>query len=382
MRRVTGPRVAIAGVGFIGAVHARAALVNGGRLVGVTASSAARARNAAAAFGAERAFASSEELVVAADVDVVHICTPNDLHAPLARAALAAGKHVICEKPLATDLTDALELVRAARAADAVAAVPFAYRYYPLVREARARVAAGEIGRVHLVHGAYLQDWLLRPEATNWRVDPARGGRSRAFADVGSHWCDLMELVTGERIAAVSAQLRTVVPSRPAAGGGRASVATEDIAVVLFRTASDVVGSVVVSQVSAGRANQLVLEVAGGEGSLAFDQQTPETLRLARGGTVELLERDPARLDASAARYATLPAGHPQGFHDCMQAFVGEVYAAIRERHAIDGLPSFADGARAVALTEAVLASAADEGAWTPVAASAPIGTDDDRDAV
>src|SRR5829696_10221389 len=205
-------RIAIAGTGFIGAVHARSARLAGARLVGVSASTPERSEAAASALGAERGFASSEALVEAVDVDVVHICTPNHLHLPLAEAALAAGKHVICEKPLALDVAGAQRLLDAAAGSGRHAAVPFVYRYYPTVREARERVASGQTGSVRLLHGTYLQDWLLRPDDSNWRVDEQLGGASRAFADIGSHWCDLAEFVSGHRIARLSARLLTAVP--------------------------------------------------------------------------------------------------------------------------------------------------------------------------
>src|SRR5215210_1826626 len=215
-------RVGIAGAGFIGAVHARSARLAGARVVGVSASSPSRSEEAARAFGAERAFATSEELVESPDVDVVHICTPNHLHLPLAEAALAAGKHVVCEKPLATDVAGARRLVDAAASAGTAAAVPFVYRYYPTVREARDRVRSGATGPVRLVHGTYLQDWLSDPEDDNWRVDAALGGASRAFADIGSHWCDLAEFITGQRIAALCAQAATIYPERADRGSARA----------------------------------------------------------------------------------------------------------------------------------------------------------------
>ena len=153
------------------------------------------------------------------EVDVVHICTPNHLHLPLAEAALAAGKHVVCEKPLALDAAGAERLVAAAAESRRQAAVPFVYRFYPTVREARERVRAGETGAVHLLHGTYLQDWLLRPEDDNWRVDESLGGASRAFADIGSHWCDLAEFVTGQRLTRLSARTLTAVPERVSALG-------------------------------------------------------------------------------------------------------------------------------------------------------------------
>src|SRR3954452_14963131 len=180
-------RVGIAGAGFVAGLHARSALLAGGRLVGISASSPERAEEAARDLGAEQAFASSEELGESPAVDVVHVCPPNHLHEPLAAAALAAGKHVICEKPLALDAAAAQRLVDAAAASGRQAAVPFVYRYYPTVHEARERVRAGETGPLRLLHGTYLQDWLTSAEDDNWRVDPALGGASRTFADIGSH---------------------------------------------------------------------------------------------------------------------------------------------------------------------------------------------------
>jgi predicted dehydrogenase len=375
-------RVAVAGTGFIGVVHAHAARRAGARLVGVAASSASSAREAAQALGADRGFADAESLVTAADVDVVHICTPNNLHAPLARAALAAGKHVICEKPLAVDRDQAAELVRAADAAGVVAVVPFAYRFYPLVREARARVAAGAIGPIRLIHGCYLQDWLATEDDDNWRVDPERGGSSRAFADIGSHWCDLVEFVTGDRLAAVCAEAVTAVPERVSSGdshafegrarprtdGIRRAVTTEDIMVVLFRTRRGVAGSVVVSQVSPGRKNRLQFEVAGARATLSFDQEQPEFLWVGRRDVSEVVPRDPAHLAAEAARYAVLPPGHPQGYQGCFDAFIADTYEAIRAgaAAAVDGLPTFVDGARAADITAAVLRSTRTNG-WEDV---------------
>jgi len=360
-------RVAIAGTGFIGRVHARSALLAGATVVGVAASSPDRAEAAAKDLGVERAFASADELVRADDVDVIHICTPNHLHFDLALAALDAGKHVICEKPLATQRADAERLVRAAKAAGKVASVPFVYRYYPTVREARARVEADDIGDVRLIHGAYLQDWLLDPEDGNWRVDEALGGASRAFADIGSHWCDLIEFVTNDRIRRVTAKLLTAVPERfvgehqdafsGSKGAEKISVTTEDAAVVMFETRGGAIGSTVISQISAGRKNQLRFEIDGSKAALAFDQEAPETLWIGRREGPIVLPRAPELLSKGAATYATLPGGHPQGYHDCFDAFVNDTYEAIHNG-VPDGLPVFTDGLRAAAITEAVLTSA------------------------
>jgi predicted dehydrogenase len=352
-------RAGIVGAGFIGAVHARSALLAGGRVVAVAASSEVSARAAAARLGAERACASAEALVTADDVDVVHVCTPNHLHVPLATAALAAGKHVICEKPLATDDAGARGLVEQAAGSGLVGAVPFAYRYYAMVREARERMRSGRSGRLRLLHGTYLQDWLSLPDDGNWRVEPHLGGPSRAFADIGSHWCDLAEFVSGDRIARLSARTATTMPGRP----------TEDVAIVQVETEAGVLGSLVVSQVSPGRKNRLWIELDAAHEALVFDQESPELLWRGRREGTSLHVRDPDALTAVAARFATLPAGHPQGYADCFDAFVADVYAAIRTGAPPEGMPTFADGRRAVRITEAVLASAAAGGAWTDVPA-------------
>jgi predicted dehydrogenase len=375
-------RVAIAGIGFIGAVHARSARLAGARLVGVAASSPERAASAARELGAERGFASAEELVEADGVDVVHVCTPNYLHLPLAEAALAAGKHVICEKPLALDADGALRLTGAAAAAGRQAAVPFVYRYYPTVREARERVRAGTTGPLRLVHGTYLQDWLAAREDDNWRVEGRLGGASRAFADIGSHWCDLAEFVSGHRIARLCARTLVALPERlrgtPRAAFERGDggdelrpVDTEDAALVQFETDRGALGSVVISQLSPGRKNRLWLELDGADEALAFDQEQPETLWCGRREATTILRRDPATLSPPAARLSTLPAGHPQGYADCFDGFVRDVYDAVRSGAPADGMPLFADGLRAARLTQAVLASAA-AGEWVEVAAAEP----------
>ena len=376
-----GVRVAIAGTGFIGAVHARSARLAGAALVGVAASSPESARRAAAALGAERAFDSADQLVTADDVDVVHICTPNHLHVPLAEAALAAGKHVILEKPIALDGDRARAIAAAAADAGKVAAVPFVYRYYPTVREARERVRTGASGPVRLIHGTYLQDWLLRPTDDNWRVEENLGGASRAFADIGSHWCDLAEFVTGHRITRLCARTKTAVTERIKSeahaafssvnGDGTArAVGTEDAAIVQFETDRGAVGSTVISQISAGRKNRLWLEVDAAEEALTFCQEEPEELWVGRREHVTIIKRDPEHLSAAAQRYAVLPPGHPQGYADCFDAFVAEVYEAIETGTPADGMPQFADGLRAARLTDAVLRSAREE-RWVDVSIEA-----------
>ena len=274
------------------------------------------------------------------------------------RAALAAGRHVVCEKPLATTVADARAVVAAADAAGLVGAVPFVYRYHPIVRQARALVAAGELGTILTIDGAYLQDWMQRPGETNWRADAAAGGASRAFADIGSHLCDLLEFVTGRRIVALTARTRTVYPQRRGA-----EVANEDIAAIVAELDDGALATLLVTQLAPGRKNGLVLEVHGTEQSLRFAQERPEELWIGSAEGSRLVLRDPA---AEGDRGLSLvPAGHPMGYQDAFNAFVADVYAAVRGEDP-DGLPTFADGLRAAVITAAVLESAT-TGAWARI---------------
>jgi len=353
-------RTGIVGVRFMGTVHARAVRRAGGVVVAAVGATPESSRAAAEQLGTERVAETVEELLAADDVDVVHVCTPNASHGSLVRAALAAGKHVVCEKPLAVDPTEAEELMQLAEDAGVTATVPFVYRFYPTVREARVRVAEGTTGPLRLLHGSYLQDWLARDDDDNWRVDAAAGGPSRAFADIGVHWCDLVEFVCGHRFTRLAAQTVIAVPSR----GGR-TVETEDAAVVLFETDRGASGNVTVSQISPGRKNRLWFSVDGAEESLTFDQENPDSLWIGGREVNRQLLRGTSESPA-AARYTVLPAGHPQGYQDCFDAFVADTYAAMRGQ-APDGLPTFADGVRAARLTAAVLESSAKQ-AWVEVA--------------
>jgi predicted dehydrogenase len=368
----TTKRVAILGVGMIGEVHRRAALLAGAEVVGVLASTPGRSREVAAAWGVERGFDSIEE-VAASDVDVAHICTPNASHVPYAVQLMEAGKHVLCEKPLGVSVADAEHAAAVAERTGVVNTMPFAYRFHPMVRELQARVQDPEFGAVNLIHGSYLQDWLLNPRSTSWRVDSRAGGPSRAFGDIGSHWCDLVEWVTGDRIAELVATTSITIPQRPAAtaasfsavdtGAPLVDVDTEDSALILFRTERDVAGSAVISQLSAGRKNRLWVEVDGMQQSAVFDHEFPEQLWLGAEEYSKVLVRDPNHGSAEQRRLSTLPAGHPQGFAQAFEGYVKDSYAAV-DAHAgrgevPPGLPTFADGARAALICDAMLRSAA-----------------------
>lgn len=368
--------IAIVGTGMIGAVHRRAALLAGAVVRGVAASSPQRAREVAQSWDLPRAYRDIEEAVADPQVQVVHVCTPNHLHRSMAQAALEAGKHVICEKPLATTLEDAQALASLAASTGLVATVPFVYRYHPVVREARARIAQGELGPLRLIHGSYLQDWLLDPASNNWRVDPALGGASRVFADIGSHWCDLVEWVGGERFVEVSAAFATVIAERgavtgqsfttPAAGGAMQPVSSEDVAAAMFKTGVGTLASLTVSQVSAGRRNRLWFEIDGAHASVAFDQEDSERLWIGRPDQrEEIFVRGPGAGSAEQRRLAIFPAGHAQGYGNCFEAFVADTYRAIAGERP-EGLPTFEDGLRSALIVDRVITSARSR-AWTPI---------------
>ncbi|MFI0464484.1 Gfo/Idh/MocA family protein [Saccharopolyspora sp. 5N102] len=371
----SGRGVAILGAGMIGDVHRRAAILAGAEVVGVLASSPQRSKQVAAAWGVA-AYQDLAEVLADDRVDVVHVCTPNATHAPFAEAALRAGKHVICEKPLGISTVEAERMTAAAAGSGLVASVPFVYRYHPVVREIRARRQAGEFGAWNLLHGSYLQDWMLSPDASSWRVDPELGGPSRAFADIGSHWCDLVQWVSGETFTDVLAELSIVVPTRPAAAGptfagptevagDRVEVRTEDSAALLLRTAAGVLGSATISQVAAGRKNRLWFELDGALGSAVFDQEEPERIWLGGVDGNRILVRDPEHGSPEQRRLSKLPAGHAQGYAQCFEAFVADTYAAI-DGGSPEGLPTFEDGLRSARLVDAVLRSA-HNGSWTKV---------------
>lgn len=369
-------RAAVVGTGFIGRVHVRCARLAGAEVVGVAASTPERSAEAAQSMQVPRGYASGLEAARDKDVDVIHICTPNAYHMEVAQAALETGKHVICEKPLATSLQDAIKLTELAKRQGRVGTVPFINRFHPMVREARARVQSDETGKLYLIQGSYLQDWLMQAGDTNWRVDAAAGGASRAFADIGSHLCDLLEWITGERFTSLIATLGTPIAERSAAASRVAfqasgevketkPVSTEDVACLILRTDRGTLASLTVSQVSAGRKNRLWFEIDGAKQSAIFDLESPEQLWIGKREGTTLFVRDPSQGSPEQKRLTVLPAGHAQGWGDCFEAFVRDSYAAMRgESH--QGLPTFADGARSMSIVEAVLRSSASN-QWTAI---------------
>jgi predicted dehydrogenase len=364
---------------MIGDVHRRAAMLAGAQILGVMASTPERSRQVAEDWGVEQAYGSIEE-VADSKAEIVHICTPNASHVPYAVALMQAGKHVLCEKPLGVSLEDARHAAQIADETGVINTIPFSYRFHPMVREMRARVQAEDFGAINLMHGSYLQDWLLNPRATSWRVDAKAGGPSRAFGDIGSHWCDLVEWVTGDRIARLVATTSITIKQRPAATAATFSAAetdaplvdvqTEDTALIMFRTVDDVAGSAVISQLSAGRKNRLWVEVDGMHQSAVFDQELGEQLWIGSESGAQLLVRDPNHGSAEQRRLSSLPAGHAQGYAQCFESYVADSYAAVDayagRGEVPDGLPTFADGARAAEICDAMLRSAS-SGDWVSV---------------
>lgn len=366
----------IIGTGMIAQAHYRGIRQSGGQLLGVVDSDANRAASIARQWGVG-VYADLEAVLEDPAVTVVHVCTPNLFHYSLAKQALLAGKHVICEKPLAIRREDADELAELAARQGLIATVPFVYRYHPMIREARHLIASGDLGPLQLIHGSYLQDWLLGAGDNNWRVDAKLGGQSRAFADIGSHWCDLIEWLTGEPFSELVANLHTARKTRskgsavtfsqtsPDALQDEEAVTTEDIATVLLRTASGVPANVTISQVSAGRKNRLWFEIDGANKSLEFDQEQPEQLWVSDRDGRTLRVKDPGRWSDEQRRLASLPAGHAQGYAQCFEAFIADCYAAIQGASPA-GLPTFRDGQRAAHLIDAVLRSVAQRG-WVKI---------------
>jgi len=366
---------ALVGTGFIGPVHVEALRRLGVPVVGVLGSSPERARDVADSLGIQKVYSSYAELLADAQVQVVHITSPNRHHFEQARQALAAGKHVVCEKPLAMTTKETAELAALAGQARTVAAVCYNVRFYPLCHEARQRILDGQLGAIHHVTGSYVQDWLLHDTDFNWRVLASEGGALRAVADIGTHWLDLVTWITGQNVQQLCADLQTFLPTRrrpkgsvetfqSKLGGPKetepVAIDTEDYGSLLFRLQGGGAGAMTVSQVSAGRKNCIRWEIAGSKGAMAWNSERPNELWIGhRDGPNELLIRDPALLAESVRRFANYPGGHNEGFPDTFKQLFRAVceYIAAGDFKAPRPFPTFADGHREVALCEAVLRS-------------------------
>jgi predicted dehydrogenase len=387
MKAVSEIGAAVIGSGFIGTVHIEALRRIGVRVHGLLGSSPDRAAERAQRLGLARAYTSLSELLDDGAIEVVHVTSPNHLHFPQVKQILAAGRHVVCEKPLAMSSDESAELVRVAAAGNSVAAVNFNIRFYPLNQHLREYIGDGGLGDVRLISGHYFQDWLLLDTDWNWRLEPERGGVLRAVGDIGSHWLDLTSFVSGQRVVEVMADLATFIPVRRQPSGPvetfsqdrsgetvARDIRTEDVATILLRYESGARGAVAISQLSAGRKNSLQYEIDGSSAAASWDSEQPDQLWIGhRDRPNELLLRSPALMSPAGREATALPGGHVEGFADTFAALFRAVYADVLR----GGMPerpayaTFADGHEEMLVGDAV-AESASSGAWVEVASSVP----------
>jgi len=376
------PNAAVIGLGFVGRAHVESLRRLGIPVRGALGSSAETTAAACKSLNLERAYVSLDELAADPAVDVVHLCTPNYLHFEQAGRLMRAGKHVLCEKPLTMDSAESELLVALARETGKVGGVAYNLRYYPLCQEARALMEKGAIGQPKLVHGSFLQDWLLFPSDWNWRLDPKLGGQLRAISDIGTHWLDLVTWITGRKVVELCADLVTVVPIRQKprgrvetfqkadpANADPVPIETDDYGSVLFHLEGDLSGVMTVSQVSAGRRARLWYEIDGTEGSLAWNSEQPGTLWIGRRDRAnEELPKDPALLSPQARRYAAYPGGHAEGYPDTFVQLFRDFYAYIEagDLKAPRTFPTFETGNDEMVLCEAIERSSRTR-AWVEV---------------
>ena len=372
-------RTAIVGAGFMGGAHVEALRRNGVEITGILGLDLQESSSAAKKLGLPHAYTSYAEVCQDPAVDVVHLCTPNYLHHAQAREALLAGKHVLCEKPLAMSATEGMDLVKLAHEQRLAGAVNYNLRYYPMCQEARARLRAGEIGNVRILHGAYCQDWLFLETDWNWRLQPELGGALRVVADIGTHWMDMAAWLSGLKIKAVMADFATFIPvrqrplqqvetfasklSQPAASES-VEIHTEDYAAILFQFEGGARGSVTLSQISAGRKNHFWWEVGGSKGSMKWEQERPNELWLGyRDRENGLVLKDPSLMQSATRQYASYPGGHAEGYPDTHKQLFREFYAYIAAGNfdAPRLFPTFEDGWRELVLCEAVQRSAVEQ---------------------
>lgn len=377
-------RTAIFGTGFMGRVHLEALRrVEHVEPAAITGRNIATAEKLGSAFGVP--YAAPGAILGDASIHAVHICTPNALHFSMAKQALLAGKHVLCEKPLAANPAEAQELAALAEQKQLRVAVCHNLRYYPMVQQMRAMREAGDLGEILIVQGSYLQDWLLYDTDWNWRVDSKDGGPSRCMADVGSHWFDAAEHLTGLRVTSLCADMQTfhTIRKRPKqsvetfANKTLSSdeyiptpVDTEDFGSVIFRMGDRARGAMVASQSSAGRKNRLSIEIYGTKSGVAWSQERPDELWIGlRDRANRIVIKDPALLHPSARPFADLPGGHSEGYDDTFKQLFRRFYSSIANPEATPQYPTFADGLRQMRVLEAVMNSSRTQ-SWVDVPVS------------
>jgi len=374
--------VAVVGAGFIGPVHVEALRRLGIPITGILGCDREESEKARVNLGLPRAYESYEELLADGSVASVHLAVPNVLHYPMARKALEAHKHVLCEKPLAMNSAESRKLVELARSQELAAGVCYNVRFYPLNLQARSMVERGDVGKIYSVNGSYVQDWLLYDTDYNWRVLSDQGVELRAVADIGTHWMDLVSTITGLYIEAVFADLSTVHPIRHRPVGEvetftgqlrakmetvTTEIQTEDCGSVLFRFRGGAKGNLHVSQVTAGRKNCIRYEIAGSKRALSWNSESPNHLWIGyRDRANSELIRDPALIHDIPRKFSNYPGGHNEGFPDtfkqCFRAFYDYIDAG--DSSAQPYYPTFSSGHREIVLCEAILKSHRTE-QWT-----------------
>ncbi len=368
----------------MGRVHLEALRrVEGVEVVAIAGRELESAKRLSAGFGIEHAESDYRKILQDASIDAVHICTPNAMHYQMAKDALLAGKHVLCEKPLATSVEQARELVNLARERALRNCVCHNLRYYPMAQQMRRMVEDGELGRILVVQGTYSQDWLLYETDWNWRIDVKAGGPARAMADIGSHWFDLAEHVTGLRVRSLCADLQTFYPTRKKPkrnvetfAGKLLSgedvedtpVETDDYGAVMFHMGEATRGCMTASQVAAGCKNSLNFEVFGTKSSLRWNQERPDELWIGkRDSANHVMLKDPALMQTQARSYADLPGGHSEGYDDTFKQLFRRFYHSIANHSAPIEYPQMVDGLRQMVLLSAELESHRKHG-WVEIA--------------
>jgi len=378
-------KTAVFGTGFVGRVHLEGIRRLGNvDLYAIGEPEIEKGKKLAEEFGAEKVEADYKKLLADPNLDAVHVCVPNALHFPIAKDALEAGKHVICEKPLATSVEEARQLVEIAARTKRRNATFHNLRYYPMVQHMRRMREDGDLGEILVLQGTYSQDWLLYDTDWNWRIDSKANGPSRCLADIGSHWCDMAEHVTGLRITSLCADLQTFHKTRKRPKGPIETFAgktltpddyvevpidTEDFGAVVFRMGDRTRGSFTASQVSAGRKNRLSIEIFGSKCGVAWDQERPDELWIGqRNSNNQIIVKDPSLLKERARPFADLPGGHSEGYDDTFKQVFRRFYASIVDPAAAPEYPTFADGLRGLTVLDAELQSNAKH-AWVDVPA-------------
>jgi predicted dehydrogenase len=367
-------KAAVIGAGFMGITHVEALHRLGVPVAGVLGVDQAETNSFAKRVNT-RPYSSLEALLSDPEVAVVHICTPNNLHYPIAKQAIASAKHVLCEKPLAISSQEAKELVRLANERNVVGAVNYSIRFYPMVQEAYARIQKGMIGEPRILHAEYYQDWLFHPTDWNWRLVSTEGGKLRVVGDIGTHVLDMLMWLTGLEIVEVMADMATFIPLRKKPRQAvetfsgklttsneteEVAIDTEDFASLLLRFNNGARGVVSLSQVSAGRKNNFWWEVNGSQGSLYWQQESPNKLWLGyRDRPNEIMLKDPALMLPESRRYSAYPGGHAEGYPDTFVRHFSDVYNYIEEGNynKKPTFPTFEDGRRELVISETVLKS-------------------------